>query len=60
MIAAKGITVVAQTPTTIGRMVNGLKAATGTVAMRTKEKDIQGKVDGVDSQVAVATAASRA
>ena len=52
MIAANENMVVAQIPTTIALMANGLKAAIGTVAMRTKEKDIQGKIDGVDSPVA--------
>ena len=56
MIAANENMVVAQIPTTIALMANGLKAAIGTVAMRTKEKDIQGKIDGV-SPVAADTPA---
>ena len=59
MIAANATTVVAQSPTTIGLMANGLKAATGTVAMRTKEKDIHGKVDGADSPIAAAVNTAR-
>ena len=47
MIAANGTTAVAQNPTTIALLTNGLKAAIAMVAMRAKVKGMQGKVDGV-------------
>ena len=52
-IAANGITAVAQTPTTIALIANGLKAAPVTVAMRTNKKDMDGKVDGAANRAAV-------
>ena len=52
MTAANAITAVAQTPTTIALIGNGIKAARGTVAMRTNKTGTDGKVDGAANSAA--------
>jgi len=58
MIAAEETTAGAQTPTTIALMANVLKGDTDTIAKRTKETGIQGKVDGAVARAAANTAAA--
>ena len=58
MIAAEETTADAQTPTTIALMANVLKGDTGTIAKRTKETGIQGKVDGAVDRAAPSMAAA--